>query len=307
MEGWTVLKWILLGLSYAGAIAAVLFAFAGVTELTKKRSQELGFEKVDQEEELDSLFLKYLKPAFPTIIVWIKPLLKEEQLNAYGATIRRAGLRRQITAEEFMALKYFMAVVLPFVLGPGIGTFVGTPNIAYWFAGAVFGWFGADLWLYELSKQRSRKILRALPDLLDMLVLLVEAGLDLSAALVKVADTMPKGPLREEIETAINDMRLGASRVEAFKNMADRVGLLEMNSFISVLVQAIEMGASIGPVLRTQSDVLRLNRFQLAERLGAEASNKVLVPMLLFIFPAIFLVVIGPIAVDFIRHPINLF
>lgn len=306
---WGMIEMVSLVLSMACAVGAAIFAYLGFVEQTAKRSQELGFTKGEtyEESEPDSLLLKYIKPLLPPVIVWIKPYIQEESIAAVNATIRRSGLKNNLTALEFFGMKVFLTLVLPFVMGPALGNFVGKPNFVYWIIGAVFGWFGTDFWIYELAKQRSHKILKALPDMLDMLVLLVEAGLDLSAAIIKLTDTLPKSPLRDELQTMISDMRLGASRIEAMKNMAERINLMEMNSFVSVLVQAIEMGASVGPVLRTQADMLRLARFQKAERLGAEASNKVLIPMFLFIFPAIFMVAIGPVAVDFIRNPVNIF
>lgn len=309
MTTWTIVQYITLPLALGAAGLAAVLAYHGFLELTAKKSQELGFGKAEayEETEPDSLFLKYLKPILPSIIVWIKPYLTEESLAAVEANIRRAGMKKHLKPEEFLAIKTFLTLVTPFLIGPALGWFVGKPNIAYWIAGALFGFFGTDMWLRELSKQRSNKIMRALPDMLDMLVLLVEAGLDLSAALIKLTDSLPPSPLRDELQTTISDMRLGASRTEALKSMADRIQLMEINSFTSVLVQAIEMGASIGPVLRTQADMLRLARFQKAERLGAEASNKVLIPMFLFIFPAIFMVAIGPVVVDFIRNPIDIF
>lgn len=307
-NSWGLIGMISLGLSYACAVGAAIFAYLGFVEQTAKRGQELGFQKADQYEETDpdSLFIKYLKPMLPQVIVWVKPYLSEESLVAAEALLRKAGLRKHLSALEFYSMKTVLTIIGPFAFGPGLGAFTGKPSFFYWIIGAIIGWYATDLWVYELAKKRSNLILRALPDMIDMMVLLVEAGLDLSATIRKLTETLPPSPLRDELMTLVSDMRLGESRIGALKNMSERIGLMEMNSFTSVVVQAIEMGSSIGPVLRVQSEVLRLARFQKAERLGAEASNKVLIPMFLFIFPAIFMVVFGPVVVDFIRNPVSL-
>ena len=108
------------------------------------------------------------------------------------------------------------------------------------------------------------------------------------------------GPLRDELTTVLNDIRLGTSRAEALKAFAARVEVPEVSSFVSVLVQADALGASIGPVLQAQAERMRTERFQRAEREGAKASQKILFPLVLFIFPSVLIVIIGPVVLNFI-------
>ena len=133
-----------------------------------------------------------------------------------------------------------------------------------------------------------------------MLALSVEAGLDFVAAVNKVVRKSRPGPLVHELGLVINEMRLGATRSDAFRNMAFRCDVRELSSFVSILVQADKLGVSIGKVLRAQSDKMRTERFQKAERMGAVASQKLLFPLILCIMPAIFIVFFGPLIVRFV-------
>jgi len=108
------------------------------------------------------------------------------------------------------------------------------------------------------------------------------------------------GALRDELSTILNDIRLGKSRAEALKSFSQRVEIPEVSSFVSVLVQADMLGASIGPVLQQQAERMRVERNQRAEKAGAKASQKILFPLVLFIFPAVLIVIIGPVALQFI-------
>ena len=124
--------------------------------------------------------------------------------------------------------------------------------------------------------------------------------MDFIAALQRVIDKGASGPLREEITTIVNDIRLGDSRSGALRSFANRINIPEVVSFVGVLVQADRLGASIGGVLRTQADRMRTERFQRAEKAGAMASQKVLVPLGLFIFPAVLIVIVGPVVLTMI-------
>jgi tight adherence protein C len=164
----------------------------------------------------------------------------------------------------------------------------------------VGGFYLPDRLLNDLRKARERQILRALPGAVDVLSLSVEAGLEFLIALQRLVERGSTGPLRDELATILNDIRLGTSRSDALKAFSSRVEIPEVSSFVSVLVQADELGASIGPVLRQQGERMRVERFQRAEREGAKVSQKILFPLVLFIFPAVLIVIIGPVVLQFI-------
>jgi tight adherence protein C len=135
---------------------------------------------------------------------------------------------------------------------------------------------------------------RALPYHLDLLTLAVEAGLDFSGGLAKVVEGGRPGPLREELELALRHLKMGKTRAEALKDMAARVRVPPLTRFVAALVQADKMGASLGRMLRVQSMQLRVDRAHRAERAAGQAPLKLLFPLVVFIFPTVFLVLFGP-------------
>ena len=138
-------------------------------------------------------------------------------------------------------------------------------------------------------------IQRALPFVIDLLTLSVEAGIDFMSGLQRAVERRKMDPLTEELIRMIHEIQLGASRRTALRNLAQRVNMPDMRSFAHALIQADELGVSIGVILRIQSDQMRQRRFDRAERLANEAPVKMLGPLMLFIFPAVFIVLLGPI------------
>ena len=145
-----------------------------------------------------------------------------------------------------------------------------------------------------MLKTRQELIKREMPFVVDLLTLCVEAGLDFGGAMAKVVEKGQPGPLRSEFETVMREIQLGAMRSEALRNMANRIGIKEVSSFVSILVTAERMGSPVGEVLRAQSDSIRHERYMAAEAAGGKAATKVLIPMILFILPAVFIAIAGP-------------
>jgi len=159
----------------------------------------------------------------------------------------------------------------------------------------MIGAFMPMIWLNDLVKKRHFYIRRALPYALDLLTLSVEAGLDFSAAVAMVVEKGQKGPLREEFSILLKEMRMGKTRSEALRNLMERVDLKALNVFIRSLIQADKMGTSLGKILRIQSAQMRIERTQRAEKLAGEAPVKMLGPLIMCIFPTIFIVLFAPI------------
>ena len=141
---------------------------------------------------------------------------------------------------------------------------------------------------------RQERIKREMPFVVDLLTLCVEAGLDFGGAMAKVVEKGQPGPLRTEFEIILKEIQLGAMRSEALRNMGNRIGLKEVSSFVSILITAERMGSPVGDVLRAQSDSIRHERYMAAESMGGKAATKVLIPMVLFILPAVFIAIAGP-------------
>jgi len=160
---------------------------------------------------------------------------------------------------------------------------------------ALGGAFLPLLSLEEAARRRPKALRKSLPDALDLLVGCVEAGLAFDQALARVALRLPASPLRQELEHSLSQMRLGQPRREALRALAQRAALDELRSLVSSLIQADQLGTPLGPVLRQQASQMRALRSLEAQRLAAQAPVKMLLPLMLFILPVVFLVLFGPI------------
>ncbi len=158
--------------------------------------------------------------------------------------------------------------------------------------GAV-GWMLPGTWLKGRVKTRQKQVQRALPDALDLVTTCVQAGLGLDAALARVADKS-SGPLADGLTRMLRDVAMGKLRREALTEMADRIGVDELTSFINSIIQAEQLGVGIAKVLHVQSEQMRTRRRQRAEQTAHEAPIKMIFPLVLFIFPAFMLIILGP-------------
>jgi tight adherence protein C len=161
---------------------------------------------------------------------------------------------------------------------------------------AAIGFSLPLFWLKTTVRSKQRLIVKDLPDAMDLIITCVEAGLGLDAALAKVSEQM-KGPLAKEISQMLREVGMGRLRREALADLGQRTGVEELISFVNAVIQAEQLGVSIGHVLKVQSDQMRTHRRQRAERLAHEAPVKMMFPLVLFIFPAFLLVILGPAAI----------
>jgi tight adherence protein C len=231
----------------------------------------------------------------------LSPLMKYIAWPSYRerATIllRRAGILDVVSVDHLFAYKIISAIIVPLAMATVFEMF---RNPALFVATIVGGFLLPDQLVKDMKKKRERAIVRALPGSVDVLSLSVEAGLEFLMAIRRLVERGAAGPLRDELATILNDIRLGETRANALKAFAKRVEIPEVSSFVSVLVQADALGASIGPVLQQQAERMRVERFQRAEKEGAKASQKILFPLVLCIFPAVLIVILGPVALNFI-------
>jgi tight adherence protein C len=203
-----------------------------------------------------------------------------------------AGMRNT-SPNGFIASQGIFAVAMGFF---GLILFgAAKPTMAPLFAVGmgVLGFMAPGFVLNSKVRSRSAAVAAELPDALDLLSVSVEAGLGFDGAVQKLTEHM-KGPLIEEFELALGEMRIGESRVEALKKMAERSASQEMASFVRAIIQADQLGISLGRILRIQAGDTRLKRQLLAEEKAMKAPIKMLFPTVLFIFPAMFIVVLGP-------------
>jgi tight adherence protein C len=157
----------------------------------------------------------------------------------------------------------------------------------------VIGLMGPKIWLDNRVRHRQKDILKSLPDAFDLITTCVEAGLGLEAALSRVAEKTA-GAFGEELHLMLRDVALGKLRRDALKEMGERVGIQDLTTFINAVVQAESMGTSIAAVLRVQADQMRMKRRQRAEQQAHAAPIKMMFPLVMFIFPTMFIVILGP-------------
>jgi tight adherence protein C len=234
----------------------------------------------------------------------VLPLTDRYELKKRREQIKRdiqsAGLSQELNENEFIGLQVFLGLVFPIFLSLCNGLFnLGYPWILI-FIFAALGFLYPYLYVKGHKDVRKAQVLVDLPFVVDLLALSTEAGLDFIGAIARVVEKMKGGPLAEELEMVLRDLKLGSSRSDALNALAWRLNMAEVSSFIAVLTTADSMGASIGGVLRQQSEQLRQERFMRAEKAGAEASQKIFIPIVLFILPAVLLIVFGPVIVQYI-------
>jgi tight adherence protein C len=167
---------------------------------------------------------------------------------------------------------------------------------------ALFGFYMPIMFLKSKIHRRQEVVIKAMPDALDLLTVCVEAGLGFDQAMSKVAEKW-ENELSMAFERVIQEVRLGKLRREALRDMADRMDIGDMTSFVAAIIQADQLGVSMGKVLRIQSDQMRLRRRQRAEKKAHEAPVKMLIPMAFLIFPAIYIVLLGPAALILMNSP----
>lgn len=208
-------------------------------------------------------------------------------------TLLTAGNPAELDAPEFIGLQQVSFVAFT-LFGVFLMTTVSLQLVwlpFFMLLGVFYPW----IWLNDQVKKRHHAITRALPYNLDLLTLSVEAGLDFSQALGKVCEKGRQGPLIEELKLVLRNIKLGMTREDALRSLADRVQLAPLTSFVNALIQADRMGTSLGKVLRIQSTQLRIERTHRAEKLANEAPVKMLFPLIACIFPTVFMILFGPI------------
>ncbi len=220
-----------------------------------------------------------------------------ERLSPSGAGARlarsldKAGNPAGWSIERIMAAKALAMVLAAFVAVVVLG-FDVRGLLAAAIAGLV-GFFLPDLLVYNAGAKRQQELTKGLAEALDMLTVCVEAGQGFDAAIMQVAKTVT-GPIGGEFARVISEMQIGKSRGEAFAALGERVSTPEVKNFVSALVQADRMGLPIAAVLREQTKEMRVKRRQRAEEKAQQVTVKILFPLLLCIFPALFIVIIGP-------------
>ena len=268
------------------------------TRLAQFRDQTVTLEEIELQQPFSE---RFLRPAMERIGAFMNTRVGRDRVVLIQNRLSLAGRPGNLTVNGFISLKLASGVIFG-VLSFLLFSFANmTPPLITGFTGHVvlavvvgfLGYMFPDLWLRQKVGARQKEIRLALPNALDLLTISVEAGLGFDAALVRVTEKY-KNALAEEFTQVLNEVRLGRPRLEALDDMGRRVGVEELHSFIQALIQSEQLGVGIAKVLRIQSEEMRRKRRQRAEEQAAQASLKMLFPMIGCIFPTIFIVLMGP-------------
>jgi tight adherence protein C len=217
-----------------------------------------------------------------------------------------AGNPMRLEPAFFLATRFVLAIVLG-----GLIMLVYLITGRNWLQGILIsfgflllGFFLPDMWLSSLINRRQRDVFRAMPDALDLLTISVEAGLGFDSAMAKVHEKWDND-LALEFGRVIQEIRLGKLRREALRDMAERLGVTEMTSFVAAVIQSEQLGVSMAKVLRIQSDQMRVRRRQMAEEEAHRAPIKMIFPIGLLIFPSLLIILLGPAAMMLLQSPLG--
>jgi tight adherence protein C len=275
-------------------------------KVSKRIKQMTGIIK---SEEFTDIFFK-LKDEWMKVVGSLGKLVKpksEGESSSLRKSLLRAGYRKETASVIFLGLKAFLAILFfgfTFLMKLWIVKSISSFHfMLLCVILAVIGFYLPQLWLKMKIARREEKILEGFPDALDLMVVCVEAGTGLDAAINRVGEEMKLSNkvVSEEFKLLSLELRAGKQRRDALKNMAMRIDLEDVSSLVTLLIQTDRFGTSIAQALRVHSDSMRIKRYQKAEELATKLPVKLVFPLIVFIFPSIFVTVLGPAIIQIFR------
>ncbi len=300
-EGSNILYYASLGL-----IGIAVFLIAKT--IFQDEDQFQAQEKLDDNKEKDEIakhgiVLRYSRPFFKRYFSPIVSGMKNKKTfkEKYRRKLAAAGLTNILTPEDFFAFKLFLILGFP-LLFMAVRLFLGEEwSLSLIPVLAFVGFYYPDIWISGKIQDRQKEIIMSMAFCVDMLALSVEAGLDFVAAMAKVIEKAKANALTEEFENVIREIKIGASRAEALRNLAWRIDLIQISSFCATLIAADSVGASIGPILKSLAIEIRQKKSAEVEKAGATAATKILFPMMFLIIPSVLVIVFAPIVLELIN------
>jgi tight adherence protein C len=284
----------------------VLFFWVAVSPSKEQKIRDGRLDSYRQERDLieeaelqRSFWSRAIVPAIRSVFRVLAKLTPGHNIDKLQTILLHAGEPAKLTPTDILGLQILCAIFPVagyLILLQATGQLVGTPIlmiIRNCIALAVIFYFIPRVWLRYLVDRRKQEIVFSFSDALDLLSVSVEAGLGFDSALVKVSEQW-RNALTKEFNRAVLEMRVGTPRNVALQRMGDRTGVQEVKTFVGVLIQSSELGVSIAEVLHVQAEEVRLRRRQRAEELGRQASIKMVFALVLLIFPALLVVLLGP-------------
>jgi tight adherence protein C len=293
---------VLLALIAAGGIFLVFLGFslrpaASTGQILQQRlmayeeSRPLSLEELELQLPFSE---RFLRPFVESVSRLVSDRTPEKARQELQNKLNLAGRPFGLSASDFVVVRYVGTVVMAAV-GLLLGLLSKSPlwMIVFPVAGGALGWFYPVLWLGQKVRARRKEIQLALPDALDLLTIAVEAGLGFDAAISRVTEKF-KNALSDEFAQVLQESRLGRPRLEAMDEMGRRTGVEDLHNFVQAVIQSEQMGVGIARILRIQADEIRRRRRQRAQEKAAQASLKMLFPMVGCIFPTLWIILLGP-------------
>ena len=256
----------------------------------------------DENSQKDAIpLITFSKPLVHNLTLKYAQKIKSKKYRQQiKQTILYAGLERELNENEFIGLQILWGVFFPcFIMILNFALQANYPYVLFIFMGG-FGAYFPHFYCKNLLQNRQKSVDKDLPFFTDLLALSTEAGLDFIGAIEKISEKAPANSvLAQELYTVLKEIKLGSSRSEALSGLEKRIQSQNLKSFVTMILDADETGASIAKVLKAKAEQMRHERLSQAEKEGAKASQKILFPMVVFILPAIFITIFAPIALQF--------
>lgn len=250
----------------------------------------------DDREYMDPLplLMRFCWPVINFFAHYVGEHLGIEYIERTKVRLRQSGLGYLITPQQFFGVKLCSALLFMLLSWWAMSMLEVSPGLVP-VGFALFGFIFPEINLTDRRKKIEKEIVRMLPVYLDFITMAVEAGMNLNGALMQAVDKGPGGALNIEFSKVLRDIKAGVGKLEALRNMSERVQVREIANLVSSLAHAEKSGASVGNTLRIQADQRRVERFQRAEKLAMQAPVKLVGPLVLFIFPTTFIILFFPI------------
>jgi tight adherence protein C len=281
-------------------IGIAVYLFSSMLLSSNKDAQSLLWASDDEPAKSRSKFIEFSRPLVHKFCLSFSSKIKSPNYRKNVQNkIGYAGLEREINVDEFIGLQILWGILFPtLLLFLNFTLELGYSPMFLIFMG-VFGAYFPHLHVTTERKNRYNSVIVDLPFFIDLMALSTEAGLDFIGSIQRVVEKAENSVLADELGQVLRDLKLGSTRAESLKKMSERLDIPEVTSFVTVLIDADATGASIGTVLKQQSVQMRVERFTRAEKEGAKASQTILIPLMLFILPAVFIMVFGPVIIQF--------
>ncbi|HID52747.1 MAG TPA: type II secretion system F family protein [Anaerolineae bacterium] len=286
-------------------ISVLLLRRSEEDPLVSRIDEYAAREEIASIEEIE-LSMPITDRVFVPIIRGISEFLvrftPQKTLESTTRMLELAGNPRNMRAAEFLMIRVVASILfaaLTFMVMTRFGSALNK-RLLFTLGAFVLGWFLPYMWLRAKVDRRKQAIIKKLPDALDLMTICVDAGMTFNGAMQKV-DEKWDDPLAKEFGRAIYEMQLGKSRRQSLRDMADRMDVPDVTSFIAAILQAGQLGVGIGKILRIQADQMRVRRRQRAEERAQQAPVKMMFPMVFLIFPSIFIVLLGPALFQILR------